>query len=208
MKLKHCWAPTTLCTIALTCASAFAQAGQEQQKMPPGQVQPRQLSEKSQQAIAKLHALNESREAYARAAADVADDEQVRQFLKDRATEYEKNDARLSAFALTYGVDVESSKMQEQTRKVEQAWAKENQKIAKAQGHEAAKMALSTFIDRNEEAISELRTLRGEVQEEQLRTMINERIAGLEEESTRAQQLRRQVQAADQIKKESGKTTK
>jgi hypothetical protein len=197
MKFKHLWAPAALCTIALTCATAFGQAAQN-----PATGQVRQLSEKSQQAIARLHALNEARQAYARAAADVTDDEQVKQFLRERATEYEKGDQRLSAFAQMYGVDINSSKMQEMTKKTQQTWAKENQKIMKAHGLEANKQALSTFIDRNDEAVDDLRTLRGEVQEEQLRALINDRIAALEEESTRAQQLRRQVTQEEQMKKD------
>jgi hypothetical protein len=204
MKLKHCWAPAALCGVALTCASAFAQAGQEQQHPMPGQAQqqPRQLSEKSQQAVARLHALNQTRQAYARAASSMASDESSREFLRERASEYEKSDARLMAFAQMYGVDMQSSKLQESTKKVEQMWAKETQKLSKMQGPDATKTALSTFIERNEDAIDDLRQIRGDVQEEQLRTLINERIAGLEEESTRAQQLRRQVQQTQEMKKQ------
>ncbi|MFT3922219.1 MAG: hypothetical protein QM778_06770 [Myxococcales bacterium] len=162
----------------------------------PGQAQPRQLSGKAQQAVAELHALNQARSAYSGAAAEVADLPEVRSFFKERHIEYEKSDARLGAFALTYGVDVNSPQMQQKTKKVEEAWAKENKKIKQAEGLKASKLALSTFIQRNDQSISSLRTLRGEVQEEKVAQLINDRIGSLEEESTRAQQLSRMVDDA------------
>jgi hypothetical protein len=190
-----------LCAVAALCSPAFGQERQEEDKGKQSeQTQRPELSKKAQQALANLHALNTSREAYSRAAADLAADPQVREFLTQRAREYERADGRLEAFALMYNVDLESSKMQEKALKTQKAWEKENKKLRKAEGPKAAKMALSTFIERNDDAIDDLRTLRGEVQEEQLRTIINERIADLEQESTRAQQLRAQVQQSEKQK--------
>jgi hypothetical protein len=181
-----------VCTAMLSVSPALAQDRPNQPI--PSQPAPRQLSSKAQQAVAELHALNQARSAYSNVAAEVADQQQVRAFFKERHMEYEKSDARLGALAMTYGVDMNSPKMEEKTKKVEQSWAKENKKIQKAQGDKAAKMALNTFITRNDEAISSLRTLRGEVQEQKVAEMINDRIGALEEESTRAQQLTRLVE--------------
>jgi len=155
----------------------------------------RQLSEKSQKAIANLHALNEARANYSGVAAQVAEAPAVRDFFKERNMEYQKADARLGAFALTYGVDVNSPQMEKLTKKTEDEWAKENKKISEAKGDKANVLALNTFITRNNQAITSLRTLRGEVQESQLQTMINDRISSLEQESTTAQQLRSAVKA-------------
>lgn len=169
--------------------------GQERPAQPmPGEAAPRQLSSKGQQAVAELHALNQARSAYSSVAADLADDQTVRAFFKERHMDYEKSDARLEAFAMTYGVDVNSKQMQAKTKKVEDAWAKENKKIKDAEGNKAAKLALNTFIKRNNESISSLRTLRGEVQEQKVAELINDRISTLEQESTRAQQLTRLVE--------------
>jgi len=157
----------------------------------------RQLSEKSQKAIADLHALIQVRESYSKVAAKVAEDPQVRDFFTQRNVEYQKADARLDTLAMTYGIDVNSAEMDKRTKKTEEAWAKENKKIEDAKGEKAAKMALNTFITRNNEAITSLRTLRGEVKEPQIQTMINDRISALEQESTRAQQLRGMVKKSD-----------
>jgi hypothetical protein len=213
MKRKASWGWVVPGIVALASATAFAQPSQTQQptSKPPSaqqhashgqlpQVQQRALSEKSQIAIARLHALNLARESFARAAADAAEDEQVRSFMLDLASDYARADGRLTAFAEMYGVDVESTRMQEVTRKVAQTWNKENERIAGSRGPEAARLALSAFIDRNEGAVNDLRTLRGEVQEEVLRELINERIAMLEEESTRAQQLRGQMKQQTQTR--------
>jgi hypothetical protein len=189
-----------LCAVALVCSPAFGQEGQEDKPQPSEQEQRPKLSKKAQQALANLHALNTSREAYSRAAAELAVDPQVREWLTQRAKEYERADGRLEAFALMHNVDLESAKMQEKAIKTQKAWDKENKKLRKAEGPKAAKMALGTFIERNDDAIDDLRTLRGEVQEEQLRTIINERIADLEQESTRAQELRTQIEQSEKRK--------
>jgi|GEM_PF-6108874 len=194
MKLmKHL--PLLAVAAALTGSHAMGQ-DRPNQPAPPGQVQPRQLSSKAQQAVAELHALNQARSAYSGVAAEVADSREVRSFFAERRTDYEKSDARLEALALTYGVDINSPQIQAKTKKVEESWAKDNKKIKQAEGPKASKLALSTFIQRNDDAISSLRTLRGEVQEQKVASLINDRIGSLEQESTRAQQLERIVDQA------------
>jgi hypothetical protein len=187
MNLKNTLRSIGFCGLLLTGASALGptQAAQADEN--------RQLSEKSHKAIANLHALNEARAAYSGAAAEVAEAPAVRTFFKERNMEYQKADARLGAFALTYGVDLNSPQMEKMTKKTEDEWAKENKKIREAKGDKANVLALNTFITRNNKAITSLRTLRGEVQEAQLQTMINDRISALEQESTTAQQLRAAV---------------
>lgn len=189
--LKHCQS-LAVCSLILASAPVLGQ-DRPAQPIQAGEAPPRQLSGKAQQAVAELHALNEARSAYSSVAAEVAELPEVRTFFKERHMEYEKSDARLGALAMTYGVDVNSPQMEAKTKKVEETWAKENKKIKNAEGDKAAKMALNTFITRNNQSISSLRTLRGEVQEPKIAEMINDRIGSLEEESTRAQQLRRLV---------------
>jgi hypothetical protein len=159
----------------------------------PGQ---RQLSQKTQEAMVRLHALNENRAQFANAGAQYVTDEDVAQFLQQRAAEYQQSDRRLMALAESYGVDLQSPENQRKAENTQQLWRGELQRLQQANRSEAANEALDTFIKRNGDAIDDLRTLRGDVQEEQVRQLINQRISSLEQESTQAQSLKQELQQA------------
>ena len=144
----------------------------------------------------RLHALNQSRAQYANAGAQYVTDPNVAQFLEQRAADYQQSDQRLMALAQSYGVNLDSSENQRKAEDIQQQWSDELQKLQQADRAEAANEVVDTFIKRNEGAIEDLRTLRGDVQEEQVRQLINQRISALEQESTQAQSLKQRIQQA------------
>ncbi len=210
--------------LPLTAAGAFAQANQEpqdqgmqaqpeEQSQGFGAQQPqqqeqgsqaqqqsqrtqgqRQVSPKTQQALIRLHALSQSRAEYANAAAQSVTDPDVSQFLEQRAAEYQQSDRRLTSLADSYGVNLESPQLKQKADDIKQYWDAKLQELQRSERPQAASAALQTFVQRNDQAISDLRTLRGDVQEEQVRQLINQRIASLEQESTRAQSLEQRIQ--------------
>ena len=191
--------------LPLTAGAAFAQGSQAQpqsqnqgSQAEPQSARPseRQLSQKTQEAMIRLHALNQSRAQYANAGAQYVTDPNVAQFLEQRAADYQQSDQRLMALAQSYGVNLDSSENQRKAEDIQQQWSDELQKLQQADRAEAANEVVDTFIKRNEGAIEDLRTLRGDVQEEQVRQLINQRISALEQESTQAQSLKQRIQQA------------
>jgi transcription initiation factor TFIID subunit 12 len=198
--------------LPLTAGGAFAQGSQAEpqnqdqsqtQEQKPSQAEPqsarpseRQLSEKTQEAMIRLHALNQNRAQYANAAAQYVTNPKVAQFLQQRAADYQQSDQRLMALAQSYGVNLESPDSQRKAGDIQEQWNDDLQKLQQADRAEAANDAVDTFIKRNEGAIEDLRTLRGDVQEEQVRQLINQRISALEQESTQAQALKQQLEQA------------
>jgi hypothetical protein len=208
-------APIGFGLLPLTAGAAFAQAnqgsaqeqnldqpqGQGQEQYQGTQAEPqgtrpteRQLSQKTQEAMVRLHALNQARAQYANTGAQYVTNEEVAQFLQQRAAEYQQNDQRLIALAESYGVNLESRENQQKARRTQELWNGELQRLQRMNRAEAANVALDTFIKRNGNAIDDLRALRGDVQEEQVRQLINQRIASLEQESTQAQSLKQQLE--------------
>jgi pyruvate/2-oxoglutarate dehydrogenase complex dihydrolipoamide acyltransferase (E2) component len=206
MKVKSWWGYMLWGALAFPVAGpSFAQkepqpgeTAQESEKAKTGAAKPgaRQLSPASQNALARLHALNLARASYAKVGEEAARDEEVKSFLRQRAQEYEQADTRLRAFAATYGVDLQSDAMKQKTKQTLAQWDKENKKLRNSKSEQATRMALTTFIERNDQAVADLRKLRGDVQEDELRDLINQRIAAVEQESTRAQELRQQLGAS------------
>lgn len=197
----------SLALVGTASAQETPQSAEPKQAVPgeqtrtTGDMPVRKLSKQGEDALARLYALGTARAQFARVGAEAAQDENARTFLRERAQDYEAGNLRVSAFAKMYGVDLQSEDMQKKAQKTLGQWQKENEKIRKAKPEQAAPLALNTFVERNDEAVSDLRQLRGEVQEDELRQMINQRIAALEEESTRAQKLRQQLPPASQSEK-------
>lgn len=168
------------------------QRQQQQQQQPQQQAQ---QDPQAQQALARLHAINQVESELALAGINQAQNEEVREFAGTIAEEHQQNDRQLMEKARELQIELTPSQLAQRTQQqLEQKTQKIRQQLEQAQGMQFDQAFVQAMVQTHRNAITELRGLRQQVRNEQVTQLIDQRLESLQEHLNQAQELQQQMQ--------------
>jgi predicted outer membrane protein len=174
-----------------------AEPTQERPTEEPRAEEPRageQVAQRQEEALAQVHAINQSITDFALLGMNKAENEELRELATTLYDQQRDAERDLMERANEANVDVVGTQQARQAeQQLTQRFEQQAQQLQQAEGQQFDQQYLDLVVQAHQQAIQNLEQVRQQVQQPELQQHIDERLQNLQENLQQAQELQRQI---------------